>query len=151
MNFVHDRHSPFAMSRLRLFPLSCAHYIVSIAHSIASPFAMSRLRLFPLSCAHYITSPRWRALPPAAQAARSLMAQEKQMPPSASLVFLSLSRSRARAPRFFACSAGCPLATRTRKTNAAFGVACFSFVLGTLYSRCLLTSTKLLVQYRKFC
>ena len=59
MNFVHDRHSPFAMSRLRLFPLSCAHYI---------------------------TSPRWRALSPATQAARSLMAQEKQMPPSASLV-----------------------------------------------------------------
>ena len=70
---------------------------------------------------------------------------------SASLVFLSLSRSQTRAPRFFACSAGCPLATRTRKTNAAFGVACFSFVLGTLYPRCLLTSTKLLVQYRKFC
>ena len=71
--------------------------------------------------------------------------------PSASLVFLSLSRSRTRAPRFFACFAGCPLATRTRKTNAAFGVACFSFVLGTLYPRWVLTSTKLLVQYRKFC
>ena len=26
---AHDRHSPFAMSRLRLFPLSCAHYITS--------------------------------------------------------------------------------------------------------------------------
>ena len=52
---------------------------------------MSRLRLFPLTCAHHITSPRWRALPPATQAARSLMAQEKQMPPSASLVFLLCS------------------------------------------------------------
>ena len=31
------------------------YYIVSTAHSIISPFAMSRLRLFPLSCAHYIT------------------------------------------------------------------------------------------------
>ena len=39
-----------------------------------------------------ITSPRWRALPPASQAARSLMAREKQMPLSASLVFLSCSR-----------------------------------------------------------
>ena len=38
-----------------------------------------------------ITSPRWRALPPASQAARSLMAREKQMPLSASLVFLSCS------------------------------------------------------------
>ena len=38
-----------------------------------------------------------------------------------------------------------------RKINAAFGVACFSFVLDTLYPRRLLTSTKLLVQYRKFC
>ena len=38
-------------------------------------------------------------------------------------------RSRTRAPRFFACFAGRPLAIRTRKTNAAFGVACFSFVL----------------------
>ena len=70
---------------------------------------------------------------------------------STSLVFLSLSRSRTRAPRFFACFAGRPLAIRTRKTNAAFGVACFSFVLDTLYPRWLLTSTKLLVQYRKFC
>ena len=70
---------------------------------------------------------------------------------SASLVFLSLSRSRTRAPRFLACFAGRPLAIRTRKTNAAFGVACFSFVLDTLYPRWLLTSTKLLVQYRKFC
>ena len=128
--------------------------------------------------------------------------------------------SRTRAPRFFACFAGCPLAIRTRKTllftrairntiectlrghsivmnrafgvacfsffisladprsalprllrrlsarypheknvtvhprhsqNRAFGVACFSFVLGTLYPRWVLTSTKLLVQYRKFC
>ena len=116
--------------------------------------------------------------------------------------------SRTRAPRFFACFAGCPLAIRTRKTllftrairkiapsalsaasqlifahkaalppylfvsrfscehetclqtvrvncnrktNAAFGVACFSFVLGTLYPRWVLTSTKLLVQYHKFC
>ena len=59
--------------------------------------------------------------------------------------------SRTRAPRFLACFAGRPLAIRTRKTNAAFGVACFSFVLDTLYPRWLLTSTKLLVQYRKFC
>ena len=28
MNFVHDRHSPFAMSRLCLFPLTCAHYFI---------------------------------------------------------------------------------------------------------------------------
>ena len=70
---------------------------------------------------------------------------------SASLVFLSLSHSRTRAPRFLACFAGRPLSIRTRKTNAAFGVACFSFVLDTLYPRWLLTSTKLLVQYRKFC
>ena len=92
-----------------------------------------------------------RASLPASQAVRSLSAREKQMPPSASLVFLSLSRSRTRAPRFLACFAGRPLAIRTRKTNAAFGVACFSFVLDTLYPRWLLTSTKLLVQYRKFC
>ena len=70
---------------------------------------------------------------------------------SASLVFRSLSHSRTRAPRFLACFAGRPLSIRTRKTNAAFGVACFSFVLDTLYPRWLLTSTKLLVQYRKFC
>ena len=38
-------------------------------------------------------------------------------------------RSRTRAPRFFACFAGRPLAIRTRKTNAAFGVACFSFFI----------------------
>ena len=41
-----------------------------------------------------LTSPRCRALSPAAQAARSLMAREKQMPPSASLVFLSCSLYR---------------------------------------------------------
>ena len=48
----------------------------------------------------------------------------------------------------------CPQTVRVncnRKINAAFGVACFSFVLDTLYPRWLLTSTKLLVQYRKFC
>ena len=136
-------------------------------------------------------------------------------------VALIHQRSRTRAPRSLSCSAGCPLAIRTRKTllftrairktiectlrehsivknrasalsaasqlifahkvalpsylfvsrfsceheiclqtvrvncnrktNAAFGVACFSFVLGTLYPRWVLTSTKLLVQYRKFC
>ena len=38
-------------------------------------------------------------------------------------------RSRTRAPRFFACFAGRPLAIRTRKINAAFGVACFSFFI----------------------
>ena len=38
-------------------------------------------------------------------------------------VALIHQRSRTRAPRFFACFAGCPLAIRTRKTNAAFGVA----------------------------
>ena len=38
-------------------------------------------------------------------------------------------RSRTLAPRFFACFAGRPLAIRTRKTNAAFGVACFSFFI----------------------
>ena len=43
------------MSRLRLFPPSCAHYIMNFVHDRHSPFAMSRLRLFPLSCAHYIT------------------------------------------------------------------------------------------------
>ncbi len=52
-----------------------------------------------------ITSPRWRALPPASQAARSLMAREKQMPLSASLFFFraraSLLRSRARADALY--------------------------------------------------
>ncbi len=96
---------------------------------------------------------------PASQAVRSLSARKKLLFTRAKtnaafgvvLVFLSLSRSRTRAPRFLACFAGRPLAIRTRKTNAAFGVACFSFVLDTLYPRWLLTSTKLLVQYRKFC
>ena len=46
-----------------------------------------------LSCSRSLTSPRYRAFPPASQAARSLMAREKQMPPLASLVFLSCSRS----------------------------------------------------------
>ena len=45
------------MSRLRLFPLTCAHYIMNFVHDRHSPFAMSRLRLFPLSCAHYIINP----------------------------------------------------------------------------------------------
>jgi len=31
--------------------------------------------------------------------------------------------------RFTACYAGCSFSNGTRKTNAAFGVACFSFVL----------------------
>ena len=44
-------------------------------------------------------------------------------------------RSRTRAPRFFACFAGRPLAIRTRKTNAAFGVACFSFFISLADSR----------------
>ena len=85
------------------------------------------------------------------------MAREKQMPPSASLVFLSCSlyrehsslnnfavrdeqaspvpallRSLYHEPaltRFIACYAGCSFSNGTRKTNAAFGVACFSFVL----------------------
>ena len=85
------------------------------------------------------------------------MAQEKQMPPSASLVFLlcslyrehsslnnfavrdeqaspvpALLRSLYHEPaltRFIACYAGCSFSNGTRKTNAAFGVACFSFVL----------------------
>ena len=110
-----------------------------------------------LSCSRSLTSPRCRALPPAAQAARSLMAREKQMPPSASLVFLSCSlyrehsslnsfavrdeqaspvpallRSLYHEPaltRFIACYAGCSFSNGTRKTNAAFGVACFSLVL----------------------
>ena len=43
--------------------------------------------------------------------------------------------SRTRAPRFFACFAGRPLAIRTRKTNAAFGVACFSFFISLADSR----------------
>ena len=79
------------------------------------------------------------------------------MPPSASLVFLSCSlyrehsslnsfavrdeqaspvpallRSLYHEPaltRFIACYAGCSFSNGTRKTNAAFGVACFSFVL----------------------
>ena len=46
-----------------------------------------------LSYSRSLTSPRYRAFPPASQAARSLMAREKQMPPSASRVFLSCSRS----------------------------------------------------------
>ena len=52
---------------------------------------MSRLRLFPLSCAHYNHEPALT--------------------------------------RFTACYAGCSFSNGTRKTNAAFGVACFSFVL----------------------
>ena len=66
-------------------------------------------------------------------------------------------RSRTRAPRFFACFAGRPLAIRTRKTllftrairntivctlrghsivmNRAFGVACFSFFISLADSR----------------
>ena len=43
--------------------------------------------------------------------------------------------SRTRAPRFLACFAGHPLAIRTRKTNAAFGVACFSFFISLADSR----------------
>ena len=85
------------------------------------------------------------------------MAREKQMPPSASLVFLSCSlyrehsslnnfavRDEQASPvpallcslyhepaltRFIACYAGCSFSNGTRKTNAAFGVACFSLVL----------------------
>ena len=110
-----------------------------------------------LSCSRSLTSPRCRALSPATPAARSLMAREKQMPPSASLVFLSCSlyrehsslnsfavrdeqaspvpallRSLYHEPaltRFIACYAGCSFSNGTRKTNAAFGVACFSSVL----------------------
>ena len=110
-----------------------------------------------LLCSRSLTSPRCRALSPATPAARSLMAREKQMPPSASLVFLSCSlyrehsslnsfavrdeqaspvpallRSLYHEPaltRFIACYAGCSFSNDTRKTNAAFGVACFSFVL----------------------
>ena len=68
------------------------------------------------------------------QAARSLMAREKQMPLSASLVFLSCSRfsPSITSPRWRAlspASAGCSFSNGTRKTNAAFSVACFSFVL----------------------
>ena len=83
--------------------------------------------------------------------------REKQMPPSASLVFLlcslyrehsslnnfavrdeqaspvpALLRSLYHEPaltRFIACYAGCSFSNGTRKTNAAFGVACFSLVL----------------------
>ena len=71
------------------------------------------------------------------QAARSLMAREKQMPLSASLVFLSCSRfsPSITSPRWRAlspASAGCSFSNGTRKTNAAFSVACFSFVLALL-------------------
>ena len=75
-----------------------AFYVIGISYHIinrlsATGFALCdeqpgcpRSRFSPS-----ITSPRWRALPPASQAARSLMAREKQMPLSASLVFLSCS------------------------------------------------------------
>ena len=90
------------------------------------------------------------------------MAQEKQMPPSASLVFLlcSLYREHSslnnfavrdeQAPpvpallcslyhepaltRFTACCAGCSFSNGTRKTNAAFGVACFFFCAHYFYN-----------------
>ena len=42
------------MSRLRLFPLSCAHYIMNFVHDRHSPLPMNKLRLFPLANAHYI-------------------------------------------------------------------------------------------------
>ena len=51
---------------------------------------MSRLCLFPLSCAHYNHEPALT--------------------------------------RFTACYAGCSFSNGTRKTNAVFGVACFSCV-----------------------
>ena len=38
--------------------------------------------------------------------------------------------------RFTACCAGCSFSNGTRKTNAAFGVACFSFVLIISYFPC---------------
>ncbi|MFR4327521.1 MAG: hypothetical protein ACLT2Q_06685 [Lachnospiraceae bacterium] len=65
------------------------------------------------------------------------MAREKQMPLSASLVFLSCSRfsPSITSPRWRAlspASAGCSFSNGTRKTNAAFSVACFSFVLALL-------------------
>ena len=75
-----------------------AFYVIGISYHImnrlsATGFALCdeqpgcpRSRFSPS-----ITSPRWRALSPASQAARSLMAREKQMPLSASLVFLSCS------------------------------------------------------------
>ena len=84
-------------------------------------------------------------------------------------------RSRTRAPRFFACFAGRPLAIRTRKTllftrairntiectlrghsivmNRAFGVACFSFFISLADSRsalpCLLRRPSARYQHEK--
>ena len=84
-------------------------------------------------------------------------------------------RSRTRAPRFFACFAGRPLAIRTRKTllftrairntiectlrghsivmNRAFGVACFSFFISLADSRsalpCLLRRPSALYPHEK--
>ena len=39
MNFVHDRHSPLPMNKLRLFPLANAHYIM--------------IRTFRVFCFHF--------------------------------------------------------------------------------------------------
>ena len=118
-----------------------AFYVIGISYHIINRLSATGFALCDeqLGCPRSrfspsITSPRWRALPPASQAARSLMAREKQMPLSASLVFLSCSRfspsitsprCRALPPAF----AGCSFSNGTRKTNAAFSVACFSFVL----------------------
>ncbi len=54
MNFVHDRHSPFAMNKLRLLQLTNAHYIMNFVHDRHSPLVMNKLRLLPLVNAHYI-------------------------------------------------------------------------------------------------
>ena len=75
-----------------------AFYVIGISYHIINRLSATGFALCDeqLDCPRSrfspsITSPRWRALPPASQAARSLMAREKQMPLSASLVFLSCS------------------------------------------------------------
>ena len=75
-----------------------AFYVIGISYHIINRLSATGFALCDeqLGCPRSrfspsITSPRWRALPPASQAARSLMAREKQMPLSASLVFLSCS------------------------------------------------------------
>ena len=90
----------------------------------ATGFALcdEQSRLSPLACTPSITSPRWRALPPASQAARSLMAREKQMRFQRRLFFF---RARVHSfdhepvlARSSACFAGCSFSNGTRKTNA---------------------------------
>ena len=118
-----------------------AFYVIGISYHIINRLSATGFAL----CDEQPGCPRSRALLRSraradalyrllSQAARSLMAREKQMPLSASLVFLSCSRfsPSITSPRWRAlppASAGCSFSNGTRNTNAAFSVACFSFVL----------------------